>query len=450
MDEYDILHMIIKDEIGNTILIQLYGEESATIPEDGGGVGFEDYDGNNYTEVTIGTQKWIVENLRTTHYGDGTLIPRLTVNADWEAEDGTVGHDGAYCEYNNDILNIPDHGLIYNSYAVINSKNIAYLTRNGIEETGWRVPTKNDWDILVNFLGGTDVAGGKMKEIGTDHWLTPNTDATNSSGLTVRGSGLRDWDGAFSLINEFALLASQTLFGAAYRQPGLEYLLGSCYTDGLNAPRIGASIRLVKQLDEGIIYDYDGNEYTYVTIGSQQWMVENLRVTRFTDGVSISNLTAAGDWAADINGAYCWYNNDISYKNVYGALYNWHAVNNAHGLAPTGWRVPTLADYNTLIATVGAFSGLHLRETGYGNWTLASPAQTALDTYGFKAVPTQFRNFDGTWSVLPAGETAIWYLNELVDPTTVKDWYISYNSANAGTSDSPLETGVSIRCMRDI
>jgi len=151
-----------------------------------------DFDGNVYTYVTIGTQQWLVENLQTTHYNDGTAIPNLTLNADWIAEDGTPGHDGAYCWYDNDAVTYADYGCLYNWYAVDNAHGFAVV--------GWRIPTNADMTTLSDYLGGLLGTGGELKETGTVHWNSPNTGATNETGFTALPGGLRAVAGAFSNI----------------------------------------------------------------------------------------------------------------------------------------------------------------------------------------------------------------------------------------------------------
>jgi len=146
-----------------------------------------DFDGNNYTTVTIGTQVWMVENLKVTHYRNGDPIPNITDNALWAAL-----RDGAYCNYNNTINSntIATYGRLYNWFTVADSRNIA--------PTGWHVPSHAEWITLTTTLLGELVAGGKMKETGTTHWRSPNTSATNESGFTALPSGYRySRDGSF-------------------------------------------------------------------------------------------------------------------------------------------------------------------------------------------------------------------------------------------------------------
>ena len=125
------------------------------------GVVVQDIDGNNYLTVTIGTQIWMAENLRTTKYNDGTAIPLVTDNTTW-ANLTTP----AYCWYNNDAkTNGSTYGALYNWYSV-NTKKLC--------PTGWHVPNDTEWTTLTTYLGGTAVAGGKLKETGTAHWYSPN------------------------------------------------------------------------------------------------------------------------------------------------------------------------------------------------------------------------------------------------------------------------------------
>ena len=144
-----------------------------------------DIDGNVYHTVTIGTQVWMVENLRTTRYNDGTLVPLVTEQGWWRYFT-TPG----YCFYNNDEAAYKDtYGALYNGYAVQTGK---------LAPKGWHIPNDEEWTTLITYLGGADVAGGKMKEAGSNHWGEPNTGATNSSGFSALPGGVRSGqDGSF-------------------------------------------------------------------------------------------------------------------------------------------------------------------------------------------------------------------------------------------------------------
>jgi uncharacterized protein (TIGR02145 family) len=137
-----------------------------------------DIDGNTYKTITIGTQTWMAENLRTTKYNDGTSIPLVTDDIDW----GVVSDPG-YCWYDNDAATFKNIcGALYNWHVVKTGK---------LAPAGWHVPSDAEWTILTSFLGGVYGAGGKMKETGNTHWLSPNTGATNETGFTALPGGYR-------------------------------------------------------------------------------------------------------------------------------------------------------------------------------------------------------------------------------------------------------------------
>jgi uncharacterized protein (TIGR02145 family) len=137
-----------------------------------------DIDGNIYNTVTIDTKVWTKENLRTTRYNDGTSIPLVTDATAWSSL-LTPG----YCWYNNDAATYKaTYGALYNWYTVNTGK---------LCPTGWHVPTDTDVWALITYLGGEDVAGGKLKEPGTTHWTSPNTGATNETGFTALPGAVR-------------------------------------------------------------------------------------------------------------------------------------------------------------------------------------------------------------------------------------------------------------------
>jgi uncharacterized protein (TIGR02145 family) len=135
-----------------------------------------DIDGNTYNSVKIGNQIWMTGNLSTTKFNDNTNIPLVTNGMKWQ--DLTTP---AYCFYE-DNLWYKEYGALYNWYTVNTGK---------LCPTGWHVPTNAEWNTLYKYLGGTSVAGGKLKEAGTTHWSDPNTGATNESGFTAVPCGLR-------------------------------------------------------------------------------------------------------------------------------------------------------------------------------------------------------------------------------------------------------------------
>jgi uncharacterized protein (TIGR02145 family) len=147
-----------------------------------------DIDGNTYKTVQIGSQVWMAENLKTSKYNDGTTIPNITDYTQWH--NNTTG---AWAYYNNDAANNAKYGKLYNWYAVSPTTN----GNKNVCPTGWHIPTDAEWTVLTEYLGGLSIAGGKMKEVGTTNWNSPNTDATNISLFTGLPGGYRSVDGSY-------------------------------------------------------------------------------------------------------------------------------------------------------------------------------------------------------------------------------------------------------------
>lgn len=157
-----------------------------------------DIDGNTYHTVIVGKQVWMVENLKVTRYRNGDSIPKVTIKAKW-----VIQKEGAYCNYNNNDRNTNVYGRLYNWFAINDSRSIA--------PEGWHVPTDEEFNILINYLGGDSIAGNKMKETGTAHWLTPNTGANNKSGFSALPGGYRNGvEGNFYLLRNNCMLWSAT------------------------------------------------------------------------------------------------------------------------------------------------------------------------------------------------------------------------------------------------
>jgi uncharacterized protein (TIGR02145 family) len=190
----------------------------------------KDIEGNVYPTVNIGTQVWMAENLKTTKYNDGMAMPLVSDNNAWEALK-TPG----YCWYNNDAAaNKNRFGALYNWYTV-NTKKLC--------PAGWHVPNDKEWTTLRTYLGGEEIAGGKLKETGTTHWTSPNTDATNQTGFTALPGGGRRSNG------EFFGLGTQGFFWSIAEEMSDTMHWGVGYNhNGLNTyeDSNGFSIRCVK------------------------------------------------------------------------------------------------------------------------------------------------------------------------------------------------------------
>jgi len=207
-----------------------YGDEKqfATDP-----VTVSDNDGNTYNVIRIGTQVWMKENLKTTKFNDNSPIELVTGNSAWS----NLTSNG-YCWYENSIANKNVYGAIYNWYDVNSGK---------LCPAGWHVSTDNEWITLEIYLGGSSPAGGKLKETGTAHWLTPNRGATNESDFTALPGGLRRGDnGAFESVTSYGFwwTASEYISPESWYRK-IWYDDDKTYRDFKNS-KYGMSIRCVK------------------------------------------------------------------------------------------------------------------------------------------------------------------------------------------------------------
>jgi uncharacterized protein (TIGR02145 family)/uncharacterized repeat protein (TIGR02543 family) len=198
------------------------------------------------------------------------------------------------------------------------------------------------------------------------------------------------------------------------------------------------------------IRDADGNVYTEVTIGTLVWMVENLKTTKFNDETRIPNVTADSVWGVLFTPGCCWFHDSISYKNPYGALYNWHSVNTGK-LAPAGWHVPSDSEWMVLINYFGGINqaGNSLKESGTTHWL--SPNSGTTNISGFTALPGSMRYYSAGTFAPYIGQWGIWWTATEYSIGSDNADYISmaYDRATIDHYNINKSEGHSVRCIRD-
>ena len=189
------------------------------------------------------------------------------------------------------------------------------------------------------------------------------------------------------------------------------------------------------------VEDIEHNSYRIVTIGTQTWTAENLRVTRCNDGTAIPLVTVNSTWEALSTAGYTWYNNGGS---DYGALYNWYAVNTCN-ICPTGWHVPTDAELTILTDFLGGLSvaGGKMKEAGLAHWF--NPNTGATNESGWTGLPGGFRNTNGTF--INVGHGFWWSSTESGGNARYRN--LNFNHDDAGEFINDKRFGFSVRCLRD-
>ena len=349
--------------------------------------GVVDADGNAYTYVTIGNQQWLVENLKTTKYADGTPILNITDNTQWT----NAGSNLVISSTSNGNISSwasPVENPISQSFTVGNS------TVSGIELSG--------------SLGGSPNFNIRLS-IYTSVGDLPSVKIADSLNIATPGDISA---GVIFLFNNIDLAAGTYCFVVSYEDVithdqnnciSLAFQTGDVYSGGM----MGHSV--------------SGVWSTYPTY--------DLKSTIYV-----------------VTGAYCWYNNDIVNKTPYGALYNWYAVDSVHGLAPTGWRISNINDWTTLATYAGGdtVAGGKLKEIGTANWT--TPNTGATDDYGFKGLPGGFRAMNGTFNSLGLSNH-LWTSTNQVNPPYKR--LNGSNTYITNGNDSKI-VGMSVRCVKDI
>lgn len=219
-------------------------------------------------------------------------------------------------------------------------------------------------------------------------------------------------------------------------------LLNSCKKDENNQ-----TILFNPNLSYGTITDQDGNTYKTIKIGTQTWMAENLKTTKYNDGTAIPLVTDSTDWGKLTTPGYCWYDNDIGkYKTAYGALYNWYTVNSGK-LCPTGWHVPSNSDWTILENYLGSITvaGGMIKETGTIHWE--SPNANASNESGFTALPAGNRLPYGMFCFMNT-QSFFWSSN---DTTCCYGWckILFHLNGYIGSGAADKDYAYSVRCLKD-
>jgi uncharacterized protein (TIGR02145 family) len=288
--------------------------------------------------------------------------------------------------------------------------------------------------------------------------------------------------GTFSSINwgvdvHFIKIEMDPAGGTSYQNMGTSQLLSvpyALYAKTAETAKDAATKAYVDELFEKLLQlqaeigakDIDGNAYKTVKIGSQVWMSENLKTTKYRDGTAIPNITGNTEWANLTAGAYCWMNNDIANKSIHGALYNWYAVSTGK-ICPTGWHVPSDTEWNTLTAylisngynydgsTSGNKTGKSLAATSYWDPSVNAGAVGNTDypekrnVTGFTFLPSGGRVSGGTFATLGTNGNA-WSSTSVVSaPLNAWLWALNHGLSDSGMISRVKEYGFSVRCLRD-
>jgi uncharacterized protein (TIGR02145 family) len=211
----------------------------------------------------------------------------------------------------------------------------------------------------------------------------------------------------------------------------------------INNNKEAANLAALQLADPTLVMDIDGNVYHTIIIGNQIWMQENLRVTHYRNGDPVLQHISDSEWMMVQTGALSFYKEDLQHQISFGALYNWYAVNDSRKIAPSGWHIPSVEEYYTLINFLGANAGSKLKEQNTIHWN--APNLGATNESKFSALPGGFRGDVCRY----LGLYGWWYSSSTQDNASV-GLALTYDNPNAGIFRDPrLFMGYSVRCLKD-
>lgn len=300
-----------------------------------------------------------------------------------------------------------------------------------------QTPTTNSNGLITLEIGGGTVVSGTFSAIDWSsgpYFIKTEIDPTGGTNYTITGTSQL-------LSVPYALYAGKSSNKLSVSGSG-----DTLFLSGSNFVLVPGISAANPPTGQNTVTDKDNNVYQTITIGTQLWMLSNLQTTKYSDGSSIPLATTNANWSSLSSGSYCWMNNDsLTYHTPYGALYNWYAVNTGN-LCPTGWHVPSNADWTTLFAFLGnAVAGTKLKESGTAHWT--SPNNDADNSSGFTGLPGGYRfetgGFYGT-----GGLGDYWSATQY---DSVSGNFIQLYNGNAGVGISSYnkKAGFSVRCVKN-
>jgi uncharacterized protein (TIGR02145 family) len=328
---------------------------------------------------------------------------------------------------NGTVLSLPLNTIDSITYTIPNPGNLATLTT---------LPIGNITDIAATTGGNITNDGGTAITNRGVVWSTTQNSTTANNSIT-NGSGT----GSFTS-NLTGLTANTTYYVRAYATNSA----GTAYGNELSFTTTTGGGGIVTNPGAGVTFD--GYTYPSIVLGNgQEWMSENLRTTTYANGNPIPNVTDNTQWENLTTGAWSHYNNDSQYENPYGKLYNWYTVDDPRNVCPTGWHVPTDAEWTILSDYLGGenVAGGKMKSTGTQYWL--SPNTDATNESGFSGLPGGYRNDDGTFSNV--GYVGDWWSSTENLTYSARDRNLGYINGGVYRSVSPKDFGFSVRCLRD-
>ena len=350
--------------------------------------------------------------------------------------------------------------------------NIDTLTRTGLvcapTDTGWHVwgcmgtniigtsstlgSGQNNTNLILAGCSARPIAASVCADLvlnGYDDWFLPS-----SQELLLAYTRLRPMNiGNLGPMNYTSTQINSDLVNDVNTSGGFIGIIGQAFkwqNSGVRPFRYFTLPSLL-QCGSSTVTDIDGNVYNTVLIGNQCWTQSNLKTSKYRNGDNIPTGLNNSDWFNTTSGAYAIYNNDPVNDGLYGKLYNHYSVTDSRGLCPTGWHIPSDAEWTTLENHLGGSSvaGGALKSTAMqpspGGW--ASPNAGAINSSGYSALASGFRLDNGAFNYI--SYYTKWWSSTLI--SSFNAWYrnLDYDHSFFGRSNDYVTYGFSVRCLKD-
>jgi uncharacterized protein (TIGR02145 family) len=328
---------------------------------------------------------------------------------------------------NGTVLQIPLNTIDSITYTISNPGNLATISTS----------------YIFNITSTSAITGGNITNNGgspvTERGIvwSNNPNPTTANNQTSEGSGIGSYTS-----NLTGLTANTTYFLRAYATNNA----GTAYGNELSFTTTAGGGGIITNPGAGVTFD--GYTYSSIILGNgQEWMAENLRTTSYANGDPIPNVTDDTQWQNLTTGAWSFYNNNSIYENPYGKVYNWYSVVDPRNVCPTGWHVPTDAEYTILTDYLGgqAVAGGKMKSNGTQYWI--NPNTDATNESNFSGLPGGSRVNAGSFS--NNGGYGFWWSS--TEDLTGFPWnrYLVYSGGQVGRNLTNKEFGLSVRCLRD-
>jgi uncharacterized protein (TIGR02145 family) len=358
---------------------------------------------------------------------------------------------GLWCAKAQTIMNIHQSNGTVIQLPLNTIDSITYTINNpGVLATLSTLPIGNITSISATSGGNITANGGtSVTQRGVVWSTSPNPTTANS--LSNNGNGTGNYTSTLS-----GLAANTTYYVRAYAVNSA----GTAYGNELSFTTGGGS-NIISTPGAGVTFN--GYTYSSVVLGNgQEWMAENLRTATYRNGDPIPNVTGSSQWQSLTSGAWAHYNNDSQYENPYGKLYNWYAVADPRNVCPTGWHVPTDAEWSVLINYLdpsaagganwntagGKMKSVGTFPAGTGLWN--TPNTSATNESGFSGLPAGYRDYGGfNGAFSNVGNLGYWWSSTEDGTTNAWNRHLSYNNDDAYRYNVNKRCGFSMRCLRD-